>query len=95
VGTVFEEGYASVELEGRRYLLAPAIRGDVAIVRAHLGDRFGNLFFRHASRNFNPLVAMAARLTIAEVAEIVEPGDIDPHHVHVPSVFVDRLVATT
>ena len=94
VGTVFEDGYASVELDGRRYLLAPAIRGDVAIVRAHVADRYGNLFFRHASRNFNPLVAMAATLTIAEVTRIVEPGEIDPHHVHVPSVFVDRVVAT-
>jgi len=92
LGTQFEEGYETLELGGQRWLVAPALRGDVAIVRATTGDRFGNLVHRHASRNFNPLMATAADLTIAEVASVVDAGKIDPQHVHVPGVFVDRVV---
>jgi 3-oxoadipate CoA-transferase alpha subunit len=91
IGTEFERGYEQLELDGRRWLIAPALRGDVAIVRGTTADRFGNLVFRHASRNFNPLMAMAADLTIAEVAEVVEAGELDPQQVHLPGVFIDRL----
>jgi 3-oxoacid CoA-transferase subunit A len=65
----------------------------VALIRADLGDRIGNLVSRNAARNFNPVVAMAADLTIAEVGRLVEPGEIDPNLVHIPSAFVDRVVA--
>jgi 3-oxoadipate CoA-transferase alpha subunit len=93
VGTEFEAGYETIERDGRRWILVPPLRGDVALIRADVGDRYGNLVSRHAARNFNPVIAMAADVTIAEVGRIVEPGDIDPNHVHVPSAFVDRVVA--
>lgn len=93
VGTEFEAGYEVLERGGRRYLLAPPLRGDVALIRGDVADRYGNLVSRNAARNFNPVIAMAADVTIAEVARIVEPGEIDPNHVHVPSAFVDRVVA--
>jgi 3-oxoadipate CoA-transferase alpha subunit len=94
LGTQFERGHDVVTLNGRRYLIVPAIRGDVALIRAHIADRAGNLFHRNASRNFNPLMAMAADLTIAEAAQIVEPGELDPQVVHTPGAFVDRIVVT-
>lgn len=93
VGTEFEQGYESVEVDGRRYLLAPALHADVALIHAQTADRLGNLVMRHAARNFSPLMAMAAETTIVEAVEVVEPGQIDPDHVHVPSAFVDRVVA--
>lgn len=92
IGTEFEAGYDSVEVDGRRFLIAPGLRGDVALIRAHVADRYGNLVLRHAARNFNPIMAMAADLTIAEVARVVEPGEIDPDTVHIPAAFVDRIV---
>lgn len=94
VGTQFEAGYEVLERNGRRWLLVPPLPGDVALVRADVGDRYGNLVSRAAGRNFNPLAAMAARVTIAEVREIVEPGELDPNQVHIPSAFIDRIVAT-
>lgn len=81
-----------IEYRGERYVLAPALKADVALIRAAIADTYGNLVCRLASRNFNPLMAMAARTTIAEVGEIVEPGDIDPSHVHIPSAFVNVIV---
>lgn len=94
LGTEFETGYQSIEIDGRRFLIAPPLRGDVAFIRADTADRFGNLFLRMASRNFNPLMAMAADLTIAEVARVVEPGELDPQAIHIPGVFVDRVVVS-
>ena len=94
VGTAFADGYRTVELDGREYLLAPALRADVALIRADVADRYGNLVHRHAGRNFNPLMATAADLTIAEVSRLVEPGELDADAIHVPSVFVDRVVVT-
>ena len=82
------------ELDGRRYVLERAIRADVAIVRAHRADRHGNLTYRGGSRNFNPTFATAARTTIAEVDEIVEPGALDPETIVTPGIFVDRVVRT-
>jgi len=79
----------------REYILEQAIICDFALVRAWKGDRHGNLVFRKAARNFNPLAAMAGRITIAEVEELVEPGDLDPDSVHTPGVFVHRVVALT
>ncbi|MEU1039255.1 CoA transferase subunit A [Streptomyces sp. NPDC005907] len=83
------------EFDGTEYVLEHAIRTDFALVRAAKGDRHGNLVFNKSARNFNPLAAMAGRVTIAEVEELVEPGAIDPDAVHLPGVFVQRVVALT
>jgi 3-oxoadipate CoA-transferase alpha subunit len=92
LGTEFEAGLQKVDVEGRTYLLVPPLRADVALLHAHVADTFGNLVLRHAARNFTPLMAMAASLTIVEAATIVQPGEIDPDQVHVPSAFVDTIV---
>ncbi|MFI1910909.1 CoA transferase subunit A [Streptomyces microflavus] len=83
------------EYDGRTHVLERGITTDFALVRARRGDWHGNLVFRHAAANFNPLAAMAGRITIAEVEELVEPGDLDPDHVHLPGVFVQRVVPLT
>jgi 3-oxoacid CoA-transferase subunit A len=79
----------------REFVLERAIVADFGLVRAWRGDRHGNLVFRDAARNFNPLAAMAGRVTVAEVEELVEPGELDPNQVHLPGVFVQRVVALT
>ncbi|MEU0133968.1 CoA transferase subunit A [Streptomyces sp. NPDC006296] len=81
------------EFDGRTYVLEHAIVADAALVRAARGDRHGNLVFDKAARNFNPLAAMAGRICVAEVEELVEPGEIDPDQVHLPGVYVHRVVA--
>ena len=81
--------------DGEQYVLETALVADFALVRAAVGDRHGNLVFHESARNFNPLCGMAAALTIAEVEELVEPGEIDPDHVHLPGIFVRRVVALT
>ncbi|WP_181802733.1 CoA transferase subunit A [Streptomyces shenzhenensis] len=83
------------EFEGTGHVLERGIRTDFALVRAAKGDRHGNLVFSKSTRNFNPLAAMAGRITIAEVEELVEPGGIDPDAVHLPGIFVQRVVALT
>ncbi|MGV9560058.1 CoA transferase subunit A [Streptomyces sp. NPDC003522] len=83
------------EFDGTEYVLEHGIRTDYALVRAAKGDRHGNLAFHRSARNFNPLAAMAGRITIAEVEELVEPGGLDPDAVHVPGIFVQRVVALT
>jgi 3-oxoacid CoA-transferase subunit A len=80
------------EFDGRQYVLETALTADFGLVRAARGDRHGNLVFHESARNFNPLAGMAARTTIAEVEELVEPGEITPEDVHLPGVFVDRVV---
>ena len=80
------------EFNGRTYVLEPAITGDFALVKAWKGDRFGNLVYRHTAMNFNPMIATAGKLTIAEVEEIVEVGALDPDHVHTPGIFVHRVI---
>lgn len=80
---------------GREYVLEEAIVADFGLVRAWKGDRHGNLVYRDSARNFNPLAAMCGRITIAEVEQLVEPGEIDPNDVHTPGVFVQRVVALT
>jgi 3-oxoacid CoA-transferase subunit A len=77
---------------GRDYVLETAIVTDFALIRASIGDRHGNLVFHQATRNFNPLCAMAGKVTIAEVEQLVEPGEIDPEHVHLPGIYVQRVV---
>ncbi|MYR42596.1 CoA transferase subunit A [Streptomyces sp. SID5910] len=83
------------EFDGAEYVLERGIRTDFALVRAAKGDRHGNLVFARSARNFNPLAAMAGRITVAEVEELVEPGEIDPDAVHLPGIFVRRVVALT
>jgi 3-oxoacid CoA-transferase subunit A len=83
------------EFDGTEYVLERGITTDFALVRAARGDRHGNLVFNKSSRNFNPLAAMAGRITIAEVEELVEPGELDPDQVHLPGIFVQRVVALT
>jgi 3-oxoacid CoA-transferase/3-oxoacid CoA-transferase subunit A len=79
------------EFRGRPYVLEEAITGDFALVKAWRGDRLGNLVYRRTARNFNPMMATAAKVTIAEVEELVEPGQIDPDHVHTPGIYVHRI----
>ena len=79
----------------RNYILETALPGDFAIIKAWKGDRFGNLMFRKTSRNFNPVMATAARITIAEVEQLVEPGEIPPDQVHTPGIFVKRIFQGT
>ncbi len=83
------------EFDGTEYVLERGIRTDFALVRAAKGDRHGNLVFNKSTWNFNPLAAMAGKVTIAEVEELVEPGAIDPDAVHLPGIFVQRVVALT
>jgi 3-oxoacid CoA-transferase subunit A len=83
------------EFGGRPYVLEPAITGDFALVKAWKGDRFGNLVYRHTAMNFNPMMATAARVTIAEVEELVDVGALDPDHVHTPGIFVRRIFQGT
>lgn len=91
VGTVVTEGKEVREIDGRRFVLEKPLRADFAIVRAALGDPDGNLRFYRTARNFNPLVAMAADVTVAEVDRLVGRGEMDPDDVHLPGIFVDRL----
>ena len=83
------------EFDGTEYVLERGITTDFALVRAAKGDRHGNLVFNKSAQNFNPLAAMAGRITVAEVEELVEPGELDPDQVHLPGVFVQRVVALT
>jgi len=92
VGTVVEEGKEVREIDGRRYLLERALHGDVALVRAAKADRFGNLRFWRTARNFNPVMASAARLTLVECDQLVDNGAIGPDDVHLPGIFVHRIV---
>jgi 3-oxoacid CoA-transferase subunit A len=85
----------TAEFDGRSYLLEPALRADFAVVRAWKGDRHGNLVFRKAARNFNPVCAMAGRVAVAEVEHLVEPGVLDPDAVHLPGIYIDRVVPLT
>ncbi len=92
-GTVVAEGKETREFGGRRYVLEHALTADFAIVKAWKGDRFGNLIYRKTARNFNPMMAAAARVTIAEVEELVAPGQLDPDGVHTPGIYVQRILA--
>ncbi len=91
VGTMVAEGKETREIDGREYLLERGIVGDFALVRAWKGDTNGNLMFRKTARNFNPLCAMAGRITVAEVEHLVEPGELDPESIHTPEIFVQRI----
>ena len=90
-GTVVAEGKETREFDGRPYVLEHALKADFALIKAWKGDRWGNLVYRKTARNFNPMMATAAKITIAEVEHLVEPGEIEPDQVHTPSVYVKRI----
>lgn len=92
VGTLVAEGKETREFDGRTYVMERAIVGDFSLVAAWKADRFGNLVFRKTARNFNPMAATAGKICIAEVEELVEPGELDPDQIHTPGVFVHRVV---
>ncbi|NDC40054.1 MAG: CoA transferase subunit A [Chitinophagia bacterium] len=95
VGTEVAQGKETREFNGRQYLLEEAFDADFAIVKAWKGDTMGNLVFRATSRNFNPLMAMAGKVTIAEVEELVQPGELDPNQIHTPGIYVHRIFQGT
>jgi len=94
-GTPVAEGKDVREFDGRPYILEHAITGDFAIVRGWKADRYGNVIYRHTAQNFNPLAAAAARVTVVEVEEIVEPGELEPSQIHTPGIYVDRIIQST
>ncbi len=92
VGTIIAEGKEHKELDGQTYVLERGLRADLAIVKAWKGDHEGNLIYRKTARNFNPMMAMAGKTTIAEVEELVPTGTLDPDQIHTPGIFVKRVV---
>jgi 3-oxoacid CoA-transferase subunit A len=90
-GTVRAEGRETRLFDGREHVLETAIRGDFAIVKAWKGDRWGNLVYRKTARNFNPMMAAAGKITVAEVEHLVEPGELDPDQIHTPGIYVQRI----
>jgi 3-oxoacid CoA-transferase subunit A len=90
-GTVVAEGKETREFDGRQFVLEHALKADFAFVKAWKGDKWGNLVYRKTARNFNPMMATAAKVTIAEVEELVEVGELEPDMVHTPSIFVKRI----
>jgi 3-oxoacid CoA-transferase A subunit len=91
VGTLVEEGKEKREFDGRTYIMERALKADFAFVKAHKGDVMGNLLYRKTARNFNPMMATAGRVTIAEVERLVPAGQIEADHVHTPGIFVKRI----
>lgn len=91
-GTPVAEGKEVREIDGRHYILEHAIRGDFAIVKGWKADHFGNVMYRHTAQNFNPLAATAGKITVVEVEEIVEPGELEPSQIHTPGIYVDRII---
>ena len=94
VGTVVAEGKEVREFDGRKYVMERALKADFALVKAWKADRWGNLVFRKTARNFNPMMATAARVTIVEAEHIVEPGELPPDQIHLASIYVKRIVLT-
>lgn len=92
VGTVIAEGKEVREFNGKDYILEESLTADVALVKAYKADKAGNLIFRKTAQNFNPVCAMAGKITIAEVEQIVEIGDLDPDEIHLPGIYVNRIV---
>lgn len=92
VGTLIAEGKEVREFEGRSYILEHALTADVALIKAYKADKAGNLIFRKTARNFNPECAMAGKFTIAEVEQIVEIGELDPDEIHLPGIYINRVV---
>lgn len=91
-GTPVGEGKEVREFNGRKFIMEEAIQGDFAIVKAWKADAFGNLVYRKTARNFNPMAATAGKITVVEVEEIVQPGELDPDAIHTPGIYVDRVI---
>jgi 3-oxoacid CoA-transferase subunit A len=94
-GTLVAEGKETREFDGEMYVMETGLKADLSIVKAWKGDRSGNLVYRRTARNFNPMMATAGKVCIAEVEELVEVGELDPDQIHTPSIYVDRLVLGT
>jgi 3-oxoacid CoA-transferase subunit A len=92
VGTLVAEGKEHKDFDGETYILETGLTADLAIIKAWKADPYGNLVYRKTARNFNPMMATAGRITIAEVEELVGPGELDPDHIHTPGIFVQRLI---
>jgi len=92
VGTPVADGKETRNINGRDYLLEPSITGDFAIVKAWKADRYGNCIYRHTAMNFNPMAATAGKITVLEVEEIVEPGELEPSQIHTPGIYIDRVI---
>src|SRR3954454_12180702 len=92
VGTLVAEGKELREFDGETYVMERGLVADLAIVHAWKGDREGNLVYRKTARNFNPVMATAGKVTVAEIEQLVEPGELDPDHIHTPGIFVQRIV---
>lgn len=91
-GTPVAEGKEEREFNGRKYIMEEAIVGDFAIVKGWKADRYGNVIYRHTAQNFNPMAATAGKITVVEVEQIVEPGELEPSQIHTPGIYVDRLI---
>lgn len=91
-GTEVAEGKETREFHGKMYVMEEWLRADFALVKAWKGDKNGNLIFKDTARNFNPMMAMAGTITVAEVEELVEPGELDPNFIHTPGIFVQRII---
>ena len=91
-GTPVGEGKESRKFNGRDYILEESITGDFAIIKAYKADRYGNCIYRHTAQNFNPMAATAGKITVVEVEEIVEPGELSPSEIHTPGIYVDRVI---
>ncbi|MFT5312405.1 MAG: 3-oxoacid CoA-transferase subunit A [Paraglaciecola sp.] len=91
-GTPVGEGKEVKEFDGRPYIMERAVKGDFAIVKAWKADRYGNCVYRHTAQNFNPMAATAGKITVVEVEELVEPGELAPSEIHTPGIYVDRII---
>ena len=91
VGTIVAEGKETREFDGRTYVMERWLKADFSLVKAWKGDTWGNLIYRKTAQNFNPMIATAGRITIAEVEEMVEPGELDPAQIHTPGIYVQRI----
>jgi 3-oxoacid CoA-transferase subunit A len=91
VGTIVADGKEQREFEGRTYVMERWLKGDFSLVKAWKGDKWGNLIYRKTARNFNPMIATASKVTIAEVEHLVEPGELDPDQIHTPGIYVNRI----
>lgn len=94
-GTPVGDGKETRKFDGRDYILEESITGDFAIVKGWKADRYGNVVYRHTAQNFNPMIATAAKITVVEVEEIVEPGELSPTEIHTPGIYVNRIIQGT
>ena len=92
VGTLVAEGKETREFEGRKYIMERGLRGDFALIKAWKADPYGNVIYRKTARNFNPMMATAAKITVVEVEEIVDYGELDPDSIHTPGIYIQRIV---